>query len=167
MAATLLTVPATPAFLMPLGAVGNDDGINLTRTKGGTNKVCTGKWIAQMGEKAHSALLNCSPNDRRTSVRPRPFPRHQLSGTIRRLLSAPLTLRVLGLCSYRRRPRPGRDEVGRKLASVSLANRPALQTGLLDDTGRRRSLGGTCSRLRRGARLDGALRPKNLARSAL
>jgi hypothetical protein len=26
---------------------------------------CRGKSIAQMGEKAHSALLNCSPNDRR------------------------------------------------------------------------------------------------------
>src|SRR5436309_14554980 len=46
---------------MPLGVVGNDDGIRVTRTKGGTNEVCTGKWIAQMGEKAHSALLNCSP----------------------------------------------------------------------------------------------------------
>ena len=112
-----------------------------------------------MGEKAHSALLNCSPNDRRTSVRPRPFPRHQPSGTY-----------PAGCCRLRYRSGysacapivAGLDLEGTrsdaKLASVSLANRPALQTGLLDDTGRRRSLGGTCSRLRRVARLHGARR---------
>ena len=81
MAATLLTAPATPAFLMPAGAVGTTARIKSTRTNGGTYKVCTGNESARTGGKAHSALLNCSPNDRRTSVRPRPFPRHQPSGT--------------------------------------------------------------------------------------
>src|SRR5260370_33347906 len=113
-----------PVFLMPLGAVGNDDGINVTRTNGGTYKVCTGKWTARTGGRAHSALLNCSPNDRRTSVRPRPFPRHQLSGTIRWLLSAPLRYAARP-CSYRRLPRAARREVGRKarLPVVSQSSR--------------------------------------------
>jgi hypothetical protein len=49
-----------------------------------------------MGGKAHSALLNCSPNDRRTSVRPRPFHRHQPSGTIRLVAVGSATAPGLG-----------------------------------------------------------------------
>jgi hypothetical protein len=96
------------------GRVGYDPRRRMTPTNAPTNKVCRGAGAAQMGGKAHSALRDCSPNDRRASARPRPFHRPQPSGNYP---AACCRLRYRSGSrlrrAKRRRPRPERGVVGR------------------------------------------------------
>ena len=105
--------------------------------------------MSQIPGQAQSALINAPPNDRRASARPRPLSRVIRPDTPGRLPAGSASLRVSARRARRRRPRPKWARSAASLASVSFANRAALQTALLDDRGRRRSLGGTRCRLRR------------------
>ena len=91
----------------------------------GVQTGCTPKRIARRGGKAHGALLNCSPNDRRPSVRLRPL-------SLRIYRNQPVMLRASPLCGFGSRQRPNwpastkAGEVGRfaRLPAASQSDAP-------------------------------------------
>lgn len=120
-------------------------------TNGGTYKVCTPKRIAQRGGKAHGALLNCSPNDRRPSVRLRPLSLRIYRNQPVMLRASPLMrLQVSAAAEWPASTKAG--EVGRFARAQSQTNRTRQRRASWANCSAPTIVGGNTCRLRRSTR---------------
>lgn len=91
--------------------------------------VCRGNRFARFGGKAHSAFLNCSPNDRRASARPRPPFRQQTSGTNQTFEGGFANARV----STRRHEESAGETKGGRGRPLALASEPLAKIAAVTD----------------------------------